>query len=75
MAEEDRSIVGLGGKIIDTFRASPTLLALVVLNLFMAGGIFWSVREERVLRADVNKTEQDLISEMAKLLANCDPKR
>lgn len=67
-----QTVAGLGGKVIDGLKSSPTLLALVVLNLFMVGGILWSVREERELRADVTKSEQGIITDMAKLLSNCD---
>lgn len=70
--DHQQSIAGLGGKVIDSLKTSPTLLALVVLNLFMVGGILWSVREERVLRADVSKSEQEIIGDMAKMLSSCD---
>lgn len=73
MTEDDRqTLASVGGKIVDGLKASPMLLALVILNMFVVGGILWSVREERVLRADVTKSEQDIISQMAKLLSDCD---
>lgn len=77
MTEEDRqTIVGIGGKIVDGLRASPMLLALVILNMFVVGGILWSVREERAMRVDVVKNEQAIITDMAKLLAlDCAPQR
>lgn len=76
MTDEDRqTITGLGGKIIDGLKASPMLLALVILNMFVVGGILWSVREERAMRVDVTKSEQQIISDMAKLLAvDCPPR-
>lgn len=73
--DHQQTVAGLGGKVVDSLKSSPTLLALVVLNLFMVGGILWSVREERVLRADVTKSEQEIIGDMAKMLAaDCGPR-
>lgn len=76
MTEEDRqTIAGIGGKIVDGLKQSPMLLAIVILNIFVVGGILWSVREERVLRAEVTKNEQELIGDMARLLADLEPKK
>lgn len=69
--EERATIIGIGGKIVDSIKGSPILLALVVMNTFLIGGIVWSVREERVLEVEMTKNNQTLISDMAKLLAEC----
>jgi hypothetical protein len=39
--------------LIGAFGASPGLLAVIVLNVVILGGLFFGIREERSMKADI----------------------
>jgi hypothetical protein len=61
------------GGFIDSMKAQPLALALVVMNFALLGFMFWNTHELNAQRERATKMFVDANTETEKLLANCVP--